>query len=250
MIQRLVTVLGFFDLEAVLLQEGPDHQASLLGVVDHQNPRADPRTGPRPLADLLPEHPLDLDQGGLALRRPTRGRPRAASASRPGPPHDARSPTPSAARRPAEKRSELPIMTSLTGRRPRYPVKPQSVQPTARTTGSCPVPLRRAAPRPGSASRSPAPRSCCTRVGAAAGRSRRAAPGRSSRTEAPCRRGEPPSATASLAWTVVSTRCPVIAACAAVTAVSLSRISPTRMTSGSCRSIARRALAKVIPCLV
>jgi hypothetical protein len=56
--------------------------------------------------------------------------------------------------------------------------------------------------------------------------------------------------TASLACTVVSTRWPVMAACAAVTAVSLSRISPTRMTSGSWRSIARSALAKVMPCFV
>ncbi len=39
---------------------------------------------------------------------------------------------------------------------------------------------------------------------------------------------------ASLVWMVDSTRCPVIAAWKAILDVSRSRISPTRMTSGSC----------------
>src|SRR5215203_135890 len=46
---------------------------------------------------------------------------------------------------------------------------------------------------------------------------------------------------ASLVWRVESTRCPVSAAVRAVATVSKSRISPTRITSGSCRSEARSA---------
>ncbi len=41
------------------------------------------------------------------------------------------------------------------------------------------------------------------------------------------------------------TRCPVCAACIAIFAVSPSRISPSRMTSGSWRRIERSALANV-----
>src|SRR5438094_1446284 len=52
---------------------------------------------------------------------------------------------------------------------------------------------------------------------------------------------------ASLVCRVERTRCPVIAARMAISAVSWSRISPTRTTSGSWRSMARRALAKVSP---
>lgn len=43
-------------------------------------------------------------------------------------------------------------------------------------------------------------------------------------------------------------RCPVMLACTAISAVSRSRISPTKMTSGSCRRMARRADANVTPC--
>ena len=50
---------------------------------------------------------------------------------------------------------------------------------------------------------------------------------------------------AEFACSVDRTMCPVSAACVASPAVSASRISPTRITSGSWRSIARRALAKV-----
>ena len=46
---------------------------------------------------------------------------------------------------------------------------------------------------------------------------------------------------ASLVCSVLNTRCPVSDACTAIWAVSRSRISPTRMLSGSCRRIARRA---------
>ncbi len=44
---------------------------------------------------------------------------------------------------------------------------------------------------------------------------------------------------------VAKTRCPVSAAVSAVAIVSRSRISPTRITSGSCRSAARSASANV-----
>ena len=50
---------------------------------------------------------------------------------------------------------------------------------------------------------------------------------------------------ASLVWSVEKTRCPVSAAWSAISTVSRSRISPSRMTSGSWRSTARRPLAKV-----
>ncbi len=53
--------------------------------------------------------------------------------------------------------------------------------------------------------------------------------------------------TASEVCSVVSTRWPVRLACKAICAVSGSRISPTRMTSGSCRRMARRPEAKVKP---
>ena len=48
---------------------------------------------------------------------------------------------------------------------------------------------------------------------------------------------------ASRVWSVENTRWPVSAACRAVSIVSMSRISPTRMTSGSWRSALRRAWA-------
>src|SRR3972149_4395191 len=47
-----------------------------------------------------------------------------------------------------------------------------------------------------------------------------------------------------LACTVVNTRCPLRAACTAISAVSASRISPTRMRSGSCRRVLRRPRAE------
>ena len=52
---------------------------------------------------------------------------------------------------------------------------------------------------------------------------------------------------ASLVCSVESTRWPVSDACTAICAVSPSRISPTRTTSGSCRRIDRSAVAKVSP---
>ena len=55
--------------------------------------------------------------------------------------------------------------------------------------------------------------------------------------------------TALLVWTVEKTRCPVMAARMAMSAVSPSRISPTAMISGSWRSTDRRTLAKVRPVL-
>ena len=51
----------------------------------------------------------------------------------------------------------------------------------------------------------------------------------------------------SLVWSVENTMWPVSAACTAISAVSTSRISPTRIRSGSCRRIARRQAAKVLP---
>ena len=50
---------------------------------------------------------------------------------------------------------------------------------------------------------------------------------------------------ALLVWSVLSTRWPVSEASTARAAVSASRISPTMMTSGSARSMARRAAANV-----
>ena len=52
---------------------------------------------------------------------------------------------------------------------------------------------------------------------------------------------------ASLVCSVLKTMCPVSEACTAISAVSTSRISPTRILSGSCRRIARRHMAKVLP---
>ena len=52
---------------------------------------------------------------------------------------------------------------------------------------------------------------------------------------------------ASLVCSVESTRWPVSEACTAICAVSLSRISPSSTTSGSCRRMERRAVAKVSP---
>ena len=52
---------------------------------------------------------------------------------------------------------------------------------------------------------------------------------------------------ASLVCSVESTRWPVSDAWSAIWAVSLSRISPTSTTSGSCRRIERSAEAKVSP---
>ena len=53
--------------------------------------------------------------------------------------------------------------------------------------------------------------------------------------------------TASLVWTVESTRWPVRLACTAISAVSRSRISPIMMMSGSCRRMLRSARAKLNP---
>src|SRR5881392_342338 len=46
---------------------------------------------------------------------------------------------------------------------------------------------------------------------------------------------------ASVVWSVENTRCPVSAALSAVSSVSISRISPIRITSGACRSTWRSA---------
>ena len=51
----------------------------------------------------------------------------------------------------------------------------------------------------------------------------------------------------SVACTEDSTKCPVNADWTAIRAVSASRISPTRITSGSCRRIDFSPAAKVIP---
>jgi hypothetical protein len=52
---------------------------------------------------------------------------------------------------------------------------------------------------------------------------------------------------ASLVCSVLSTKWPVSAALTAISAVSKSRISPTMMTSGSCRKKERSAAAKFRP---
>jgi len=52
---------------------------------------------------------------------------------------------------------------------------------------------------------------------------------------------------ASLVCSVLNTVWPVNEAWTAISAVSKSRISPTRMRSGSCRKMARRQAAKVTP---
>ncbi len=55
------------------------------------------------------------------------------------------------------------------------------------------------------------------------------------------------AAAAVFVWTLARTRCPVIAALDAIVAVSPSRISPIRTTSGSCRNTARSARGKIEP---
>jgi hypothetical protein len=50
---------------------------------------------------------------------------------------------------------------------------------------------------------------------------------------------------AEFVWSVPKTRCPVSAAVIPSSMVSRSRISPTRITSGSSRRAARRAAAKL-----
>ena len=55
---------------------------------------------------------------------------------------------------------------------------------------------------------------------------------------------------ALLVWTVDNTRWPVKLACIAISAVSLSLISPTITMSGSCLIIALKPFAKVSPVLV
>ena len=50
---------------------------------------------------------------------------------------------------------------------------------------------------------------------------------------------------ASMVWSVEYTRWPVSAASSATSMVSRSRISPTRINLGACRSAARRASAKL-----
>ena len=54
---------------------------------------------------------------------------------------------------------------------------------------------------------------------------------------------------ASLVCRVLKTRCPVRDAWMAASAVSMSRISPIRITSGSCRRIDRSVLPNVSPIL-
>ena len=55
---------------------------------------------------------------------------------------------------------------------------------------------------------------------------------------------------ASFVCIVDSTKCPVRAACMAISAVSKSRISPTKIISGSWRTIERRPLTKVYLSLI
>ncbi len=52
---------------------------------------------------------------------------------------------------------------------------------------------------------------------------------------------------ASFVCSVLNTMCPVREAFTAISAVSLSRISPTMMMFGACRSIERSAAEKVMP---
>src|SRR5262245_36992392 len=52
---------------------------------------------------------------------------------------------------------------------------------------------------------------------------------------------------ASFVCNVLKTKCPVKEACTAISAVSLSRISPTRMIFGACRNMARMIRAKSSP---
>jgi hypothetical protein len=63
----------------------------------------------------------------------------------------------------------------------------------------------------------------------------------------PISRSRKSALTASVACIEDRTRWPVIDAWTAISAVSRSRISPTRITSGSWRRIARRPRAKVSP---
>ena len=72
-----------------------------------------------------------------------------------------------------------------------------------------------------------------------------AAPVRNGSTPISFRRVSAPGA--SFVWSVESTKCPVSADSIEIFAVSTSRISPTMITSGSDRTIERRAVAKVSP---
>ena len=93
----------------------------------------------------------------------------------------------------------------------------------------------------------PARRTPGTAGGPAAARPPRSATTRPGTARRPCRPAGSARTTASLVCSVVSTRWPVSEARSASSAVSVSRTSPTRTTSGSWRRTARRPRLKVMP---
>ena len=147
----------------------------------------------------------------------------------------------------------LIIMTSYNAMRPLYPPLPQTGQPFGPHT--CVI---------SSASCSENPERTNTSRGTSCGtfliclhsehnfRNSRCAT--MSRTEDATKNGSTPIFNnrltvlgASFVCSVLNTRCPVKAALIPVSAVSKSRISPTRITSGSCRKNERSAAAKFSP---
>ena len=127
-------------------------------------------------------------------------------------------------------------------------VRRRSCSPRPCTKSSCRGRRRRArrtrAPR---ASARTARRSAGRCGARAAGRRRRAATTRSGTARCPCRGSGAARDVASVACSDDSTKWPVSAACTAMRAVSTSRISPTRIASGSWRRIDRSPLANVTP---
>ena len=93
----------------------------------------------------------------------------------------------------------------------------------------------------------PARRHCGHTRRPSAGRARPRAPTRRGTARRPCRSGGRSELSASLVCSVEKIRWPVRAERMAMSAVSASRISPTKITSGSWRRIDRRPVAKVRP---
>ena len=153
----------------------------------------------------------------------------------------------SAPRAMAERMSSETTRISGTTIRPRYPVLRHASHPTATRSFSV---LRPESSRCWSSGRS-----ATVVVRQHASQSRRmsrcamtplSAPESAPRST-PMSARRPIAEGASMVWSVESTRCPVSPAFTAIPAVSPSRISPMRMTSGSWRTMDRNAEAKPRP---
>mmetsp|Transcript_23988 Transcript_23988/g.43910 ORF Transcript_23988/g.43910 Transcript_23988/m.43910 type:complete len:224 (+) Transcript_23988:8149-8820(+) len=147
----------------------------------------------------------------------------------------------------AARRASPTSIISNTPTRPEYPAPSQRSQPTASKTLSggamswrlkCPASSGVVSREVRQSSHNRRNSRCAMTPRNVAAIKKSSSPRSRNRTTAP---------TDPLACSEENTRCPVNAACAATLAVSPSLISPTRMTSGSCRSVARNPLAKVMP---